>query len=145
LVCGQNGPSWLINKQRDDLAREALIEKRRFAELADSLELEILEHSSLIEQYQGDISELETKLASAKEKKRMLIQRHKKAYHKMRAQEEIRRMDSTETMARFEHLESRIERMEAEADLVNYGRKAPVDEQFDDRPAMMTSKKSLPT
>lgn len=121
-----------INKQRDDLAREALIEKRRFAELADSLGPEILEHSSLIEQYQGDISELETKLASAKEKKRMLIQRHKKAGHKMRAQEEIRRMDSTETMARFEHLETRIDRMEAEADLVNYGRKAPVDEQFDD-------------
>ncbi len=119
-----------VNKGRDDLAREALIEKRRFSELSDSLDSEISEHSGLIEQYQTDISELETKLASAKEKKRMLIQRHKKAANKKRAQEDIRRMDSADTMARFEHLESRIDRMEAEADLVNYGRKPSVDEQF---------------
>ena len=119
-----------VNKGRDDLAREALIEKRRFSELGDSLAGEISEHSGLIDQYQTDIRELETKLASAKEKKRMLIQRHKKAANKKRAQEDIRRMDSADTMARFEHLESRIDRMEAEADLVNYGRKPSVDEQF---------------
>jgi phage shock protein A len=34
-------------------------------------------------------------------------------------------------MSRFEHLESRIERMEAEADLVNYGKSGTVDEEFD--------------
>ena len=41
-------------------------------------------------------------------------------------------MDSSESMARFEKLESRIEQMEAEADLVNFGRKPEVDTQFDD-------------
>jgi len=119
-----------VSKARDDLAREALVEKRRFSEFGESLDHEISEHGGLIEQYQGDIRELETKLASAKEKKRMLIQRHKKATNKKRAQEDIRRMDSADTMARFEHLESRIDRMEAEADLVNYGRKPSVDDQF---------------
>lgn len=119
-----------VDKGRDDLAREALVEKRRFSELGESLEHEIIEHSSLIEQYQKDIGELETKLASAKEKKRILIQRHKKATHSKRAQEDIRKMDSAETMARFEHLESRIDRMEAEAELVNYGKKSGVDDQF---------------
>lgn len=119
-----------VSKGRDDLAREALVEKRRFSELNDSLENEISEHTGLIEQYQTDIRELETKLASAKEKKRVLIQRHKKATNKKRAQEDIRRMDSSETMARFEHLESRIDRMEAEAELVNYGKKSSADDQF---------------
>jgi phage shock protein A len=119
-----------VNKRRDDLAREALVEKRRFSELGESLEDEISEHSGLIEQYQADIGELETKLASAKEKKRILIQRHKKATHTKRAQEDIRKMDSAETMARFEHLETRIDRMEAEAELVNYGKKSGVEDQF---------------
>lgn len=120
-----------VNKGRDDLAREALVEKRRFSELAESLDYEISEHNGLIEQYQGDISELDMKLSSAKEKKRILIQRHKKAGNKKRAQEDIRRMDSADTMARFEHLESRIDRMEAEADMVNYGKTPSVDDQFD--------------
>lgn len=119
-----------VNKGRDDLAREALIEKRRFSELGESLDHEVVEHSALIEQYQADIRELETKLASAKEKKRILIQRHKKATHTKRAQEDIRKMDSSETMARFEHLETRIDRMEAEAELVNYGKKSSAEDQF---------------
>ncbi len=48
-----------------------------------------------------------------------------------RAQEEIRRMDNFETITRFDDLENRIERMEAEADLVNFGKKPTIDEEFD--------------
>jgi phage shock protein A len=120
-----------VEKGRDDLAREALQEKRRFTEMAERLEHEISEHSGLINQYHEDVHALEAKLTSAKEKKRMLIERHRKARNKKRAQEDIRRMDSSETMARFEHLENRIERMEAEADMVNFGTTAGVAEQFD--------------
>jgi phage shock protein A len=121
-----------VNKGRDSLAREALVEKRRFSELAESLSAEVLDHSSLIEQYQEDIQELEGKLSGAKEKKRTLAERHKKAQNKKRAQTDIRRMDSSESMARFEHLESRIERMEAEADMVNFGKPKTVDDEFHD-------------
>jgi len=121
-----------VDKGRDDLAREALIEKRRFSELVEALEAEISDHGGLIDQYHDDIRELEERLSSAKEKKRMLVQRHRRANGKKRAQEDIRRMDSTETMARFEGLERRIDQMEAEADMVNFGKKPTLDEQFDD-------------
>ncbi len=120
-----------VARGSDDLAREALIEKKHFAELSESLAKEVFEHQSFIQQYQDDIAELEKKLGVAKEKKRTLSQRHKKAQNKKRAQEDIRRMDSSETMARFEYLENRIERMEAEADMVNFGKPDP-DERFDD-------------
>jgi phage shock protein A len=123
--------SLAVQKGRDDLAREALIEKRRFVELAESLTEEISDHGSLIDQYHGDIRELEQKLTTAKEKKRMLVQRHKRASGKKRAQEDIRKVDSVETMARFEGLERRIDQMEAEADMVNFGRQASLDEEFD--------------
>ena len=124
--------SLAVHRGKDDLAREALVEKRRFAGMAEALRQEIADHGSLIEQYQSDMLELEDKLAGAKEKRNLLVQRHRRAAGKKRAQEEIRRMDSSESMARFEKLESRIEQMEAEADLVNFGRKPTVDEQFDD-------------
>lgn len=120
-----------VTKGRDDLAREALLEKRRFSEIYEALLTEISDHDGLVDQYHGDINELETKLTSAKEKKRMLVQRHKRATGKKRAQSDIRRMDSVETMHRFEDLERRIDSMEAEADMVNFGRQPTLDEEFD--------------
>jgi phage shock protein A len=120
-----------VAKGRDNLAREALIEKRRFSEIAEALDNELGEYGGLITQYQEDISELENKLNNAKEKKRVLVQRHKRAFGKKRAQEDIRRSNSGDTMARFDKLESRIEQMEAEADLVNMTKKPTVEEEFD--------------
>ena len=60
-----------------------------------------------------------------------LRKRHIRAKGKKKAQEEIRRADSAEVMLKFEELEQQIERMEAEADLVNYGRPSTLEEQFD--------------
>ena len=120
-----------VNKGRDDLAREALLEKRRYTDSMAALENESTEHDDLIEQYQDDIRQLEDKLKNAREKERMLVQRHVHARKKKRAQEEIRRMDSSEAILKFEQLENRIERMEAEADLVNFGPKPTLKDEFD--------------
>ncbi len=120
-----------VDKGRDDLAREALTEKRRFVEMAESLGRELAEHDEMVNNYQKDISLLEDKLHTAREKQRMLVQRHIHARKKRRAQEDIRRVDNFETIARFDDLENRIERMEAEADLVNFGKKPTMDEAFD--------------
>lgn len=120
-----------VSKARDDLARQALVERRRFADLVESLKNELEEHSALVGQYQEDILQLEEKLASSREKKRMLVQRHIHARTKRQAREEIRRMDNSETMARFDEFENRINRVEAEADLVNFGTKPSLDEAFE--------------
>ena len=120
-----------VNKGRDDLAREALVEKRRYAERADALDRESMECDALIEQYQDDIRQLEQKLQSAREKQRVLVQRHIHANKRREAQEEIRRMDTSEAFMKFEQLENRIERMEAEADLVNFGRKPELEVTLD--------------
>jgi phage shock protein A len=85
----------------------------------------------MIEQYREDIQELENKLKSAREKQRMLVQRHLRATRKKRVREEIRRADSAEVMQKFEELEQQIERMEAEADLVDYGRASNLEDQLD--------------
>jgi len=120
-----------VSKGRDDLAREALVEKRKFAQRVDTLKNELAEYDLLIEQYQDDIRQLEDKLKSARNKERMLVQRHIHAKRKMQAQEEIRRVESSEAILKFDELENRIERMESEAELVNYGRKTSLAEELD--------------
>ncbi|VGO14786.1 Phage shock protein A [Pontiella desulfatans] len=119
-----------VSKGRDDLAREALLEKRRFAEQVESVEEEINALANLIEQYKNDITELENKLTGAREKKRTLVERHKHANGKKRAQEGIRRYNGTDAIDRFDKLESRIDQMEAEADLVNPKTKPTLEEAF---------------
>lgn len=120
-----------VDRGREDLAREALIEKRRFRERAESVERELGQCDALVEQYQKDIVQLEDKLASAREKQRVLVQRHVAAQKRRQAQENIRATDNADALARFENFEQRIERMEAEADLVNFGKKtASLEEEF---------------
>ena len=126
-----NNAKLAVSKGREDLAREALIEKRRFVQRSESLTNESVEHQALLDQYQDDIRQLEDKLKSAREKERVLIQRHIYATRKKRAQQEIRRMDNTDTIIKFEELEHRIDHMEAEADLVNFGRKPNLEDELE--------------
>ncbi|MBC8392028.1 MAG: phage shock protein PspA [Deltaproteobacteria bacterium] len=121
-----------VDKGRDDLAREALIEKKRFKQMTESLEQELIDNNALVNQYHDDIRQLEDKLGKAREKQRILVQRSIRARQAKQAQEEIRRVDNYETIAKFDELENRIERMEAEADLVNFGRKPDLEEEFEE-------------
>ncbi len=119
-----------VDKGREDLAREALIERRRFRERAESIDKELAQCAELVAQYQTDIMQLETKLTAAREKQRTLVQRHVHAQTKGRAQRDIRKAETSEAFARFESFEQRIDRIEAEADLVNYGAKNELEAEF---------------
>jgi phage shock protein A len=82
-----------INKGREDLAREALIEKRKYIQGVEALDNELIEHNLLIDQYKDEMCQLEEKLKSARKKEKILIQRHIHASNKKRAQEEMRRYE----------------------------------------------------
>jgi phage shock protein A len=114
--------SLAVRKGRDDLAREALAEKRAYEKKEQALQREAADLDVLVEEYQDDIRQLEKKLESAKEKQRLLVERHIHAVHKRRAQEDIRRMDNSDAVMRFENLENRIDRMETEAEMINFGK-----------------------
>ena len=129
--CWEERATLAVTKSREDLAREALVEKRRYSERAEALLQESIKLNALVEQYQDDIRQLEEKLESAREKQRILVQRHTSANRRKRAQEEIRRFDSSEAILKFEDLENRIDRMEAEADLVNFGKKPTVEAEWE--------------
>jgi phage shock protein A len=119
-----------VEKGREDLAREALMEKRRFTETAQVLDGNLAQQSTLVEQYRDDIAQLEDKLRKAREKQRLLVQRHIRAQQSKQAQQDIRRMDNYEAIAKFEDLENRIDRMEAEAELVNPAPKGSLEDSF---------------
>ncbi len=122
--------SLAVENGRDDLAREALAEKHRYGQRSDVLERELEQLNTMAGEYKSDMRLLEDKLRSAREKRRILVHRHVHARRKRCAQEHIRRADGADAALRFEQLKARIDRMETEADLVDYGRHPDFDGQF---------------
>jgi phage shock protein A len=111
--------SMALGKGREDLAREALVEKRSYQEQITHLENESRQLSGVAEQYQSDIRQLEEKLGTTRQKHQVLVQRHRQAQNRTQAQRTMRKTDSTDAFVRFDEFENRIERMEATANLVN--------------------------
>ncbi|MCC5833477.1 MAG: phage shock protein PspA [Opitutales bacterium] len=120
-----------VEKGRDDLAREALLERRHADQEAQAREEEMQHFEELIGQYQDDIGQLEDKLEGARNKHRILVQRHIHASRKKTAETRIRKAETSDAFVRFDQFESRIDRMEAEADLVRPGRRESLDEAFE--------------
>jgi len=121
-----------IDRGREDLAREALKEKKKYDEKADLFAEEVAACSDLVDQYKQDIAAVEEKIQAARDKHRLLVQRHTRARNHKAAQTTLRKADSLEAIARFDRLENRIERMEAEADLVDPSSNASLVDKFEE-------------
>ncbi len=126
----ENKARLAISKGREDLAREALAEKRVFAEEHERLTREISQLEGIVNKYQGDISQLEEKLTNARKKHQMLLQRHTQAQKSYKAQSVLRKNDNIDAFARFDAFENRIERMEADAELVNAKARPALEDEF---------------
>lgn len=119
-----------VDKGREDLAREALIEKRAFSEKATTLQKEVEQHEALVEQYRGDIKLLSEKLEQARKKHRILVQRHIRANRSRTAREQAEKVRSNEAMMRFDKFEQRVDRMEAEAELAGTAGSPVLEDEF---------------
>lgn len=119
-----------MEKGREDLAREALLEKLNAQRQSEGLERERDRFVVLIEQAREDIEQLEAKLESAKERQRSLAKRHVRADQRMRARSNVSRVQSNDVMMRFDQFEQRIERMEAEAELAAPRQNRNLEQEF---------------
>jgi phage shock protein A len=108
-----------VDKGRDDLARAALAEKQVFMRKAEILNAQVEHFRDLVATTQADISQLEAKLNDARDKQRLIIQRRAAAMGRFNAQSRIRQFDTSEAFVKFEAYENGIDRLEAQAGLVD--------------------------
>ncbi len=108
-----------VSKEREDLAKEALVEKNLYQGRADRIDEDMQQYDVMVQQAREDISKLESKISTAREKQQLLIKRHIRAGQKLKTQREIRRAGSMRAFERFQEFEQKIDRLEAEANLVN--------------------------
>ncbi len=104
-------------KNKDDLAREALLEKRTFEQELNSLTNQLTEMDILVARYRQEIEQLEERLTQAREKDKMLALKQEKAHKSLKASEKIKKYDLAAAGLRLEQIDRRIDKLEAKADL----------------------------
>lgn len=104
-----------VRNGRDDLAREALTEKQSAEAKVTSLEAEIAELKNINASQEAQIAKLVEKLDEIKAKERTLAARAEHAKEKIKIEKQISSTDCSAAIRRFNEMEEKVERLEAEA------------------------------
>ena len=114
-----------LSKDREDLARAALNEKRRVEADVVSLEGELSLADEHIQQLHDEVGQLQEKLDDAKAKRKAILMRADSVTQRRRAQHQIHRTHIDDAFDRFERFERRVDDLEGELDAMNLGRVKP--------------------
>ncbi len=119
-----------ISKGRDDLAKQALIEKSKVADMAAHLEEEMKHLKEALERTEDDVIKLEGKLREARAKKASMAARHKSASNQVRVRKNLYDNRIQDAFDRFDKVENRLDRLEGEAQAMEMGRKENIEDAF---------------
>ncbi len=131
-----------LTKNREDLARSALIEKQKLEEMARSLHTEQTLVDETIDKLTGEIGKLEAKINETRAKQQSLVIRRQAAGNRRDVQKHLHTSRTTEAMSKFEQYERKIDELEAEADsFTSTGRS--LDQEFSELQAQDEIEKEL--
>jgi len=119
-----------ISKGRDDLAKGALIEKAKVADMVAHLEEEVAHLQSALDRNEEDVLKLDAKLREARAKKATLQARHKTASAQVRVKKNLYDGRIQEAFDRFDKVDQRLDRIEAEAEAMDLGKGQTIAEEI---------------
>jgi len=105
-----------LSKDREDLAKSALIERQKAADMSDGLKTELKVIDDTLKGYEGDIAKLQGKLREARARQNALSARFESAVTRARAREVMNGNRTEDAFSRFELLERRADFAEGRAD-----------------------------
>jgi phage shock protein A len=125
-----------VEKGKDDLAREALNEKRNCEARINTIVDDLKNYESLLMSDDESVAQLTTKLKEIKEKQSTLVRRAQAAKNKKKVNSAIKVSESFEIGEKFNELEAKIEQMESEVNLshnssVNEFEKMEIDSEIE--------------
>jgi phage shock protein A len=115
-----------LSKDREDLARAALVEKKKAADMADQLKTEIAVLDDALRAYEDDIQKLQHRLREARSRQTAIAARLESAENRVKLRTLMSTERTDEALARFDQLERRVDYAEGRADALQIAEnKAP--------------------
>lgn len=140
----QNKATLALTKQREDLARAALIEKQKLQHVLKGLHTEQMLVEETIEKLTGEIGKPETKITETRAKQQALAIRSQAASHRRDVQRHLHAGRTEEAMAKFEQFSRKVDELEAEADLyAQSGQARSLEQEFAELQAQDEIEKEL--
>ena len=105
-----------LSKDREDLAKAALIERQKAADMAEGLKAEIDLIDEALKSYEADIAKLQGKLREARARQNAIATRLESAGARAKAREVLNGGRTEDAFGKFELLERRADFAEGRAD-----------------------------
>jgi phage shock protein A len=105
-----------LAKGRDDLAKAALVERQKAAEMADGIRDELSQMEQVLRGYEADIAKLQGKLREARARQNAIAARFESAVTRAKAREIMHGSRTQDAFAKFEILERRADFAEGRSD-----------------------------
>lgn len=116
-----------INKEREDLARAALLEKGAIEEEVAVVEAELEATDEHIAQLNLEVAQLQQKLDDARAKQKALAMRSKTVESRIKVKRQIQREAVDDAFQRFDRFERRMDTLESQLEAMDIGRDVPPD------------------
>ncbi len=110
-----------LSKGREDLAKAALVEKQKAADMCEQLNEEIAVLDEALRASEEDINKLQTKLREARARQNSIVTRMESASNRMRLREMTNGSRMQDAFSRFDVLERRVDLAEGRADAAGLG------------------------
>jgi len=121
-----------LSKEREDLAKAALIERQKAADMGEGLREEIKVIDDTLKGYEGDISKLQGKLREARARQNAIAARFESAVTRARAREIMNGSRTEDAFSRFDVLERRADMAEGRADALGMTGPKSLEEEIAD-------------
>ena len=105
-----------LSKGRDDLAKAALVERQKAAEMAEGLHDELSQLEQVLRGYEADIAKLQAKLSEARARQNAIAARFESAVTRAKAREAMNGSRTLDAFSKFDILERRADFAEGRCD-----------------------------
>ena len=119
-----------LSKGDENLAREALVRKKSFADTAASLKSQLDQQSNQVATLKRNLIAVESKISEAKTKKDMLRARANAAKANRQLQDSVNNIGTKSAMGAFERMEDKVMQLEAESETAQELGGTGIEQQF---------------